>query len=96
MAVDCGDSVKFENDDKLGIYTSSDWGQRGFCKSCGSTLLWQTRDGAHRVLSAQAFDDPSVFKFNSEIFIDEKPANYTFANETEKMTGAEVFAKFAS
>lgn len=95
MAVDCGDSVKFENEGKLGIYTSSDWGQRGFCTACGTTMLWQTHDQSHRVLAAQSFDDPSHFSFNSEIFIDEKPDNYTFANETEKMTGAEVFAKFA-
>jgi hypothetical protein len=31
----------------------------------------------------------------SQIFIDEKPAYYTFANQTKTMTGAEVFAMFA-
>ena len=31
----------------------------------------------------------------SQIFIDEKPAYYDFANKTKNMTGAEVFAAFA-
>ncbi len=31
----------------------------------------------------------------SQIFIDEKPAYYDFANKTHNMTGAEVFAAFA-
>lgn len=95
MAVDCGDRVEFEKDGELGAYESSKWGERTFCKSCGSTLVWRTRDGKHSAVSAQAFDDPSIFKFVSEIFIDEKPDNYAFANETKKMTGAEIFAKFA-
>ena len=34
-------------------------------------------------------------RFKSQIFIDEKPDWYTFANETENMTGAEVFAMYA-
>jgi hypothetical protein len=29
------------------------------------------------------------------VFIDEKPSCCCFANETENMTGAEVFAKYA-
>ncbi len=34
------------------------------------------------------------FVFSSQIFIDEKPAYYEFANKTHNMTGAEVFAAF--
>jgi hypothetical protein len=33
--------------------------------------------------------------FDRQIFIDEKPEYYSFANETKNMTGAEVFAQFA-
>ena len=96
MAVDCGDSVKVENEVAVGAYQSSDWGERCFCKSCGTTLFWRTRGGpAHVVVAAQAFDDPSQFTFNSEIFIDDKPGNYAFANQTKKMTGAEFIAQFA-
>ena len=35
-------------------------------------------------------------KYGHQVFIDEKPSMYRFANETEDMTGAEVFAKYGS
>ncbi len=95
MAVYCGNNVEIEASGSLGVYDSSKWAERVFCRDCGTTLLWRTKDHNHNSVSAQAFEDPSLFAFNSEIFIDEKPTNYTFANSTEKMTGAEVFAKFA-
>lgn len=95
MAVDCGSSVKVEDDSTLGVFVSSDYGERVFCKSCGSSLFWRMRDGSHTSVAAQAFDDPSQFKFVSEIFVDEQPGNYAFSNETQRMTGPEVFALYA-
>mgnify|MGYP000675211619 CR=1 FL=1 len=45
-------------------------------------------------------DEKSLFndrlKIIHQIFIDEKPAYYCFANETHNMTGAEVFAQFGA
>ncbi len=41
------------------------------------------------------FDDDKNFMFSHQVFIDEKPSYYGFANETNDMTGAEIFAKFA-
>lgn len=95
MAVGCGQSVELDGEDALGVYRSSDYGERVFCSKCGSTLFWRMADGSHTSVSAQAFDDPSVFDFTTEIFVDEQPANYAFANKTRKMTGPEVFAYFA-
>jgi hypothetical protein len=46
-------------------------------------------------VSAEAFDDRNGYVFTSQIFIDEKPSYYEFANRTHNMTGAEVFAAFA-
>ena len=95
MAVDCGSSLKIEDESALGVYHSSEWGDRCFCKTCGTTLFWRLRQGSHDVVAAQAFDDPSQFEFTSEIFVDDKPRNYMFANHTKKMTGAEFLASFA-
>ncbi len=96
MAVSCGsmDGLDVQGKDALGVYKSSDYGERVFCSKCGSSLMWRMADGSHVSVSAQAFDDPSVFKFTSEIFVDEQPANYAFANETRRMTGPEVIAYF--
>jgi hypothetical protein len=41
------------------------------------------------------FDGVEQFIFDHQVFIDEKPEYYCFANETQNMTGAEVFAMFA-
>jgi hypothetical protein len=46
-------------------------------------------------VSAEAFDERGDFALVSQIFMDEKPAYYEFANKTHNMTGAEVFAAFA-
>ncbi len=40
------------------------------------------------------FDDGRSFVFDHQIFIDKKPSYYRFANETDDMTEAEVFAKY--
>ncbi len=95
MAVDCGDSLAFADGAPVVSYRSSDWGQRLFCGTCGSTLAWQTADGSHSSVSIQTFDDPARFAITTEIFFDEKPSSYALANETRKMTGAEVMAMYA-
>ncbi len=77
----------------IGIYQSSEWAERGFCKLCGTSLFWRMRDGGGADVSAQAVDDSGRFPFESEMFIEEKPANYAFANDTLKRTGAEVMAE---
>ena len=42
------------------------------------------------------FDDDAGLHFDHQVFIDEKPAYYTFGNDTKEMTGAEVLALFSS
>ncbi|MEP2030089.1 MAG: GFA family protein [Paracoccaceae bacterium] len=95
LAVACGSSVVFDKGAPLGSYKGSDWGERIFCKDCGSSLVWQTQDGQNQNVSMQAFEDPSQFKLDTQIFVDRKPGNYDLANETAMMTEAEVFAMFA-
>lgn len=80
----------------LGVYASSEWAERCFCKTCGTTLFWRAKDGGHITASIQAFADPAEFRFASQIFIDEKPPTYNFAEKTATMTRAEVLAAFAA
>lgn len=98
VAVAPGDLI-FENEDNLACYPSSDWAERAFCKTCGSSLFYRlTVPGPHRGachVGIGSLDDPSDLPLVSEIFIDEKPDGYAFAGETRKMTAAEVMAMFA-
>jgi hypothetical protein len=77
---------------ELSVYRSSEAAERGFCKACGSSLFWRLHDGSQIDVSAQSVDDSSRFPFESEIFIDDKPSNYAFANPTRKLTSAESAA----
>lgn len=91
MAISCSDVV-FESEENVGVYKSSEWGERGFCKNCGSSLFW--RMTGYYGVSEGAFDDVGEITMTTEVFIEEKPAHYEFANKTTQMTGAEVFALF--
>lgn len=95
MTVECEpESLAIEDAGRVGVYASSDHAERGFCGTCGTTLYWRMRDGSLLTVSAQAFEAPERFAFASEIFIDRKPGNYAFANDTKKLTEAEVLAQF--
>jgi hypothetical protein len=96
LAVGCGASVSVEDESQLGVYKSSPYGERCFCKTCGTTLFWRMQAGGMTVVAAQAFDEPSQFKFVSEIYSDAKPDNYAFADEGSRkhLTEEEFLAAF--
>lgn len=95
MAVDCGTEVSFEGEDNISIYNSSDWAERGFCNQCGSALFYRLKQSQQYIMPVDLFDNIETPIFDHQIFVDEKPAYYSFANKTKNMTGAEVFALFA-
>jgi len=95
MAVDCGSEVIFEGQDNIKIYDSSAWAERGFCASCGNHLFYRLKQNNQYIMPAGIFDNDENLVFDHQIFIDEKPNYYCFSNETQNMTGAEVFAKYA-
>ena len=96
LALECGATLKVEDTTSLGVYRSSEWAERCFCKQCGTVLFYRLVGKDFHAVSAEAFDDKTGFAFVSQIFVDEKPAYYDFANKTKMQTGAEVFAEFAA
>lgn len=42
------------------------------------------------------FEGEHDLVFESQVFIDEKPSYYRFADQTDNMTGAAVFAKYGA
>ena len=95
LVLDCGSTLKVADPAKLGVYRSSEWAERCFCKQCGTPLFYRLIAQNQYFVSAEAFDDRDGYAFKNQIFIDEKPGYYDFANKTHNMTGAEVFAAFA-
>ncbi len=85
----------FDGEENIQVYDSSEWAQRGFCKICGTHLFYRMRDESQYFVPVGLFDDLNAVHFAGQIFIDKKPAYYTFAEKTHNMTEAEVFAQFS-
>jgi len=95
LATDCGTDVTFEGEANIGRFKSSEWAERGFCKICGSNLFYRITGSGQYLMSVGTFDNQDGLQMKSQVFIDEKPDGYDFANETRNMTGEEVFALYA-
>lgn len=94
VGLQCGTDVEFEGAEHIVRYRSSEWAERGFCGRCGSSLFFHYLPKGTYGLLAGLFPDHALLPLNEEIFIDEKPDYYDFAGERERLTGAEVMAKF--
>ena len=65
---------------------------RCIARVCGTSLFYHLIESDEYILSVGAMDEQGGFVLDSEIFVDEQPPFYTFANDTKKMTGAGVIA----
>jgi hypothetical protein len=81
---------KVQDESALGVYSSSDWGERCFCKHCGSNLFWRAKDGSFYGTSVNALEDTQGFTLSAEIFIDHKP-DYSKATEQTQLMTAQQF-----
>lgn len=96
MSVHCGTDVSFSNEEYISVYQSCSWAELGFCKNCGSHLFYRLIDSGEYIIQSGSFDSADGFTLEQQIFIEEKPDYYSFANDTTDLTGAEVFAQYAS
>lgn len=95
MEISCGSSVLFDGEENISVFDSSAWAERGFCSKCGTHLFYRLKETGQHMVPVGIFDNDDELVFQSQVFIDEKPAYYSFADKTEEMTGAELFAKYA-
>jgi len=91
MTLECHQAPRIEGEEHVRTYTSSDWAERGFCGQCGTHLFYRLREGEFYALPVGLFEEGGQWPFELQVFIDEKPTNYAFANATREMTGEEVF-----
>ena len=94
MELACGTEVTFTGEDNIGVYDSSDWAERGFCRRCGTHLFYRVKETRQHMVPVGLFDRDDDLTFTAQVFVDERPAYYAFANETSDLTGKEVFEKF--
>jgi hypothetical protein len=95
LSVHCPADMQIEGREHIRAWRSSEWAERAFCGRCGTHLYYRLLSGGdYFAVPAGLFQDGTEFTLREQIFIDEKPAGYDFANDTPKLTGAEVFAKY--
>lgn len=80
----------------VSVYKSSEWGERHFCRNCGSHLFYSAPAFAYFGVSAGCLNDLSGLSLTTEIFIDRKPDYYAFANTTRQLTEAEFLAMISA
>lgn len=96
LGVDCGSDVSFDGAENISVFNSSDWAERGFCSKCGSNLFYRVKKSNQHFMPVGLFDETGSLTFDRQIFIDKKPSYFDFANKTENLTAAEVFAKYGT
>ena len=95
LTIDSEGRPTFQGEEFITRYRSSDWAERGFCKKCGTHLFYYLKGHDFYNFPLGLIDGNEQRKFHLQVFIDHKPGNYAFSDETEQMTEAEVFAKYA-
>lgn len=91
MTLECHEAPRIEGGGQVRIYASSEWAERGFCAVCGTHLFYRLRQGEFYAIPVGLFEEGGSWPFELQVFVDEKPGNYRFADSTREMTGEEVF-----
>ncbi|GFE64589.1 GFA family protein [Litoreibacter roseus] len=88
--------ITFDDETHIKPFKSSDWAERAFCDTCGTSLYWRlTAPGAMHgmmALSAGSLDSLEGMVLDHEVYVDHKPAAYEFAGDRKQMTEADVMA----
>lgn len=84
-------------EDLVTTYKASEWGERCFCKTCGTNLFQNAPGFNYFGVSAGVLteEDQAKLSIDQEIFIDKKPAYYSFEGGQPKLTEAQFNAQFA-
>ena len=96
MSIDV-ENINFIDQQHLSVFSSSEWGERGFCNMCGTFIFWRSKGLSFANINVFTLEQlPEDLNFNLEIYVDHQPSFYSFNNQTKKMTEAEVIALFNS
>ena len=85
--------LEIEGEAQFGAYHASDWGERIFCKTCGSVISWRMQGKPTNAVSVGLLEDQSGLKLTEEIFVDYRPAWMPPFPGAAQSTEAEEMAK---
>lgn len=74
-------------------FQASDWGERAFCKVCGSTLYWRLQGRSIAFLPVGLLEDQTGLEMSEEIFVDHRPDWLPAWPDARQSTEAEMKAQ---
>jgi hypothetical protein len=90
--------IAITGSEHVATYRSPDWATRSWCAKCGSNLWYRiTAEGPHRdnyEIPIGLFNDANGITLRRELFSDLRPDVYEIAGSHERLTEAEVMAKY--
>ena len=97
MSIHAAGKLNLSGEEYVGIYSSSDWAERAFCKSCGTNLFYhllpqpKMPDGEY-ILSAGSLQSQEQLVFDHEVYVDHNPGWYQLEGEDkrQRMTEADI------
>lgn len=95
MTLECHQAPRIDGVEHVRTYASSEWAERGFCAHCGTHLFYRLRQDEFYALPVGLFAEGGDWPFELQVFVDQKPDNYRFAEDTRTMTGQEVFSQWS-
>lgn len=92
------ENIVFTGEDNITRLQSSEWAERAFCSKCGSGLWYRVTAESPMAgtleLPIGLLDGSDELTMTREIFIDKKPASFSYTGEHKLLTEAEVFALY--
>ena len=95
FAVQCGENVEIEGNEKITVYESSSWATRGFCSECGTHLFYKLKANGSYNMPVGIFPNLNGLEMDMQYFSDQRPSYYCFSNKTKEMTRTEIMEYFA-
>ena len=77
--------VTFHNDVGLKWYTSSDFAQRGFCGTCGSSLFYRLNGEDGIGIAAGSLESPTGLHVGKHIFVKDKGDYYQIDDDAPQI-----------
>ncbi|MGC9418481.1 MAG: GFA family protein [Rhodovulum sp.] len=82
------DTLRFETDEGLTWYASSEGARRGFCRFCGASLFYRMTGEDGIGIAAGCLDDTRGLRVGKHIFAADKGAYYEIAGDAPVFGGA--------
>ena len=86
------ETLTFEDENAIETFHASDWGERCYCRKCGSTVWWKMQDKPSRSVAVGLLDDQTGLTMADEIFVDRRPDWMAAWPAAKQSTEAQEFA----